>query len=103
MTKRIFKNTMIVVIMVILLCGIVIFGVIYGYFNKRLNNEVSNETKYIARGVELDGMDYLKTMNDAEVRITWVAADGTVMYDNRADISEMDNHANREEIKEALI
>ena len=103
MTKRIFKNTMIVVIMVILLCGIVIFGVIYGYFNKRLNNEVSNETKYIARGVELDGMDYLKTMNDAEVRITWVAADGTVMYDNRADINEMDNHANREEIKEALI
>lgn len=103
MTKRIFKNTMIVVIMVILLCGIVIFGVIYDYFNKRLNNEVSNETKYIARGVELDGMDYLKTMNDAEVRITWVAADGTVMYDNRADINEMDNHANREEIKEALI
>lgn len=102
MTKRIFKNTMIVVIMVILLCGVVIFGVIYGYFNKRLNDEVSNETKYIARGVELDGLDYLQTMNDAEVRITWVAADGTVMYDNRADINEMDNHANRQEIKEAL-
>lgn len=103
MTKRIFKNTMIVVIMVILLCGVVIFGVIYGYFNKRLDDEVSNETKYIARGVELDGLDYLKTMNDAEARITWVAADGTVMYDNRADINEMDNHANRQEIKEALI
>ena len=36
-------------------------------------------------------------------RITWVDADGTVLYDNRQDPAEMGNHAQREEIREALI
>lgn len=103
MTKRIFKNTMIVIIMVILLCGIVVFGVIYDYFNRQLNVQINNETDYIAKGVELSGMDYLENMADADIRITWVDADGKVLYDNRADISEMDNHANREEIHEAMV
>lgn len=103
MTKRIFKNTMIVVLTVILLCGIVIFGVIYSYFNKRLTNEIHNEAKYIAQGVEQGGMEYLERMNDASVRITWVASDGTVLYDNRADASAMDNHAKREEIHDAMV
>lgn len=103
MTRRIFKNTMIVVLTVMLLCGIVIFGVIYSYFNKRLTNEIHNEAAYIAQGVEQSGMDYLEGMNDAGVRITWVASDGTVLYDNRADASAMDNHAKREEIHEAMV
>lgn len=103
MTRRIFKNTMIVVLTVILLCGIVIFGVIYNYFNKRLTDETHNEAKYIAQGVEQGGMEYLERMNDASVRITWVAPDGTVLYDNRADASAMDNHAKREEIHEAMV
>ncbi len=103
MTKRIFKNTMIVVLMVILLCGIVIFGVIYSYFNKRLADEVHNEAKYVAQGVEQGGMEYLEGMNDAGIRITWVASDGTVLYDNRADVSTMDNHAKRQEIHDAMV
>lgn len=101
MTKRIFKNTMLVIMLVILLCGVVIFGIIYGYFDNRLSEEISSETNYIARGVELGGYEYLESMDDSEARITWVAEDGTVLYDNRADISKMDNHANRTEIKEA--
>lgn len=103
MTKRIFKNTMIVVLTVILLCGIVIFGVIYSYFNKRLTDEIHNEAKYIAQGVEQGGMEYLEAMGDAGIRITWVASDGTVLYDNRADVSKMDNHAQRKEIHEAMV
>lgn len=94
---------MIVVLVVIMLSGLVIFGVIYSYFNKRLGKEIRNEAAYIARGVEESGIEYLEYMDDAEIRITWVATDGTVLYDNRVDVAEMDNHARRQEIHEAMV
>lgn len=37
-----------------------------------------------------------------ELRVTIVENDGIVIYDNYADSSKMENHAQREEIQEAL-
>ena len=55
----------------------------------------------VAQGVETTGRDYL---NDLQVssRVTWVDRDGTVLYDNQADPAQMENHADREEIQQAL-
>ena len=102
MTKKIFKNTVLIVMLVVILCGISILGVLYSYFNRQLVSELNNETNHIATGVELSGMDYLDNMQKNETRITWVATDGTVLYDNQADASKMDNHKDRQEIKEAM-
>ena len=102
MTKRIFKNTMLVALMVVLLCGVFILGVVYDYFNDKLSDEMLNEAKYISQGVELGGEEYLDKMSETDMRITWVAADGTVLYDNKADVAAMENHADREEIHEAM-
>jgi len=35
-------------------------------------------------------------------RLTWIDTDGTVLFDTQADQTEMENHAGREEIREAL-
>ena len=35
-------------------------------------------------------------------RITYIAEDGTVLYDNQADAATMENHGDRKEIQEAL-
>lgn len=103
MAKRILKNTLFVVFTVILLCGICVLAVVYNYYNAELTKGMYDETNYIAEGVEHSGYEYLDNMYDAPVRITWISSDGIVLYDNRADISTMDNHADRQEFKDAQI
>lgn len=102
MTRRIFKNTMLIVVISVFLCIFFILGILYDYFNKRLMSEMNEEAVYIAGGVEKNGLDYLESIGNTEKRITWIAADGTVLFDNKTDIATMDNHVDREEIKEAL-
>lgn len=52
--------------------------------------------------MEADGDDYLARLRSTASRLTWVAADGTVLYDTQADAAAMENHAGRQEIREAL-
>lgn len=102
MAKRIFKNTMLIIFIVAILCGTFILGVVYDYFTEEISGELKNEATYISQGVELQGEEYLTGLEKTATRITWVAADGTVIYDNVIDITTMDNHKDRDEIKEAM-
>lgn len=102
MKKKIFKNTILIILLLVVLCGASIIGVLYNYFNKQYVTSLDQAAGYIAEGVDLAGMDFLTNLNEKEKRITWVAADGTVLYDNKADISTMENHKNRTEIKQAM-
>lgn len=52
--------------------------------------------------MESGGEDYLSQVGASADRLTWVAADGTVLYDTQADAASMENHAGRQEIREAL-
>lgn len=101
MTKRIFRAILSVSLAVLLSCMVLLVGVLHGYFEARTEAELQSQTGYIARGVENEGMSYLDGL-DAKSRITWVAADGTVLYDNWEDASKMGNHADRQEIRQAL-
>ena len=89
MTKQIFRSILAVSMAVLLASLVLITGVLYGYFQDRVLNELAVRTEYAARGVELDGE-------------TWVDGDGTVLYDNTEPADDLDNHAQREEIREAL-
>ena len=55
-----------------------------------------------AAAVGQSGEAYLKDVADNRCRLTWVAADGTVLYDTKADAATLPNHADREEIQDAL-
>ena len=102
MTKRIFRSILTVTLAALLACLVLIIGVLHAYFSSRVEVELDNQTVYIAQGVEHNGLDYFEGL-DSRSRITWVAADGTVIYDNQEDASQMENHADRQEIKDALI
>lgn len=102
MKKKIFKNTILIILLLVFLCGASIIGVLYNYFNKQYITSLDQAAGYIAKGVDLSGMDFLSQLDEKEKRITWVAADGTVLYDNKADIHTMENHKNRTEIKQAM-
>lgn len=102
MTKRIFLSTITVVVSVLLLSLALITGVLYEHFQKIQMDQLEVTEEFVEQGITLDGMDYLKNLNANDCRITWIAADGTVLYDNQFDASQMENHRNREEVKQAM-
>lgn len=102
MTRKIFKSTVIAAA-AILICGIaMVMAALYQYFGREINTELKKEASYLSYGVETEGVNYLKKIKDSDARITYIAQDGTVLYDSQADISEMKNHSDRKEFQEAL-
>lgn len=102
MTKRIFRSTFAVAAVVLLASFVLITGVLYEYFSNKQMDQVNMQTHLAAQGVESAGADYFSDINVDGCRITWIAADGTVLYDSRAQQSGMENHADREEVQQAL-
>ena len=102
MTQRIFRSILAVVLTVVAASLVLTVGVLHGYFEDRVLWELESRTAYIAQGVRLGGMDYLTSGLPGDCRVTWVAADGTVLYDNWQDPADMENHGQREEVREAL-
>ena len=101
MKKRIFRSILGVALLVLLASLVLIVGVLHGYFQDRVLQELSQATAYIAHGVENEGMGYLDGDLPGGDRVTWVAEDGTILFDNWEDSAGMESHADREEIREA--
>lgn len=102
MTKRIFRSTFAVAAVVLLASFVLITGVLYEYFSNKQMDQLNMQTHLAAQGVESAGAEYFSDMNVDGCRITWIAADGTVLYDSQAQQSGMENHADREEVQQAL-
>ena len=103
MTKRIFRSILAVSLAVLLASSLLIVGVLHGYFQDSVLADLTIRTAYIAHGIENEGIGYLEEDLPGGCRITLVDTDGTVLYDNREDPAQMENHADREEIHEAAM
>lgn len=101
MTVRIFRSIFLVATAVLLACFILIFGMLYEHLGQQIQAELQVEAAYIAQGLAQSGESYFQGLKGTN-RITWVAADGTVLYDSDSEAAAMENHADREEIQEAL-
>lgn len=102
MTKRIFRSICIVAISVFLASLFLIMGVLYDYFSKMQQNQLKIQTELACQGVSHEGMDYFKDLDTSAYRITWIDTDGTILYDTDSEALSMENHLNREEVKQAL-
>lgn len=102
MTSKIFRSIIVVAGVVLSASFLLIFGVMYSYLTSQLRDELRNEAIYVSKAVEISGVDYLKQLEDSN-RITLVGADGIVLYDTHISNKNMENHNNREEIREALL
>ena len=102
MIKKIFRSTFFATLGVLLVTLFMVVGLLYGYFTQVQKEQLQTETALAAQGVSLEGQDYFNELKMSNIRITWVDNQGKVLYDNESDAQTMDNHANREEIKEAL-
>ncbi len=102
MNKKIFNAIWIASIVVFLASLIIIMSVSYTYFSGMQLKQLKTEAELASQGVTMSGLDYLNGLDAKDYRITWIDSDGTVLYDNEANTDEMENHLEREEIREAL-
>ena len=103
MTKRIFRSIVIVATLVLFVCFGVTLGVLYSHYSDLQWQQLGNELTIAQNGLEQYGEDYLDALSKGNFRFTWIEKSGTVLHDTQTSYETMDNHADREEIKEAFV
>jgi len=102
MTSKIFRSTVFVAV-VVLLCSLgIVMGVLYNHFTGVQVQQLKDELSLAVTGAEQFGNVFLENVEADRFRVTWIDTDGTVLFDTRVDESTMENHADREEIREAF-
>lgn len=101
MSSKIFKSSFFVSMLVLAISFLMSFSVIYNYFEEQIFAELENEIQYISYAVKDKNYDSLEEFEGDNKRITVIAPDGKVLVDTKADTNELDNHSDREEIREA--
>ena len=94
------------IVMASLLAAAVCIAVFAVYAHEHItqtsHQSLRDEAIYVARGVEQQGLTYFEGLSGGQTRLTWIAADGTVLYDSQAPAEQMENHKDREEVAQAL-
>ena len=102
MTKRIYKAICAAAMGVFVVTLLLIMGVLYNYFSSVQQNQLRSETALAVQGAQKLGMDYFEGLSPRDYRVTWIAANGDVLYDSSSDSGAMENHLQRQEIQDAL-
>lgn len=100
MTGKIFRNAFLVGIAALLLCALMFLGIQARQYQQQSYDELASAADYVAHGMEATGADYLQTLHSTN-RITWIAEDGTVLFDSDSDAAHMANEADSPEVQGA--
>lgn len=110
MAKKIFRSILLAAAVVLLANLVIIMGCLYNYFMSLQEQQLRDELRLAAYGVEENGLEYLERLTDRDYRytwkpdyrLTWVASDGTVLFDTADSAENMENHGDRIEVREAF-
>lgn len=102
MTKKIFRSILSVAIIVLTAGFVIASSFLYGYFNETQSARLKEELSLAKTGAESLGASYFENFNSSVFRFTLISPDGSVLYDSEARPEAMENHLDREEIKEAV-
>ncbi|MBQ1846990.1 MAG: histidine kinase [Clostridia bacterium] len=100
MTAKIFAYVFTMGVLVLVLCGVLFFGLQYGQARDNTYAALQQEAVYAGSGVMLSGEDYLKTLDQSN-RITWIKSDGSVLYDSEFGVNA-ENQLDFPEVKDAV-
>lgn len=101
MNKKIFKSSIFIALAVLAASIILIMGILYRHFQNQLVEQLKKEVVYISAALENEGTGYLDSINENQDRITLISPDGTVLADTQADAAQLENHMDRQEVKDA--
>lgn len=82
MTRKIFQNAFLLGACVLMVCAVLFFTVEYQQKMKETYDALKGEAQYAACGLELGGRSYLERLENIN-RVTWIASDGSVLYDSQ--------------------
>lgn len=102
MTKRIFRAIFNVSLLILIASTLILVAFVGDYNSDQTKEAMHADAVYIAKAMETEGISYLEQLPKQSQRITWIDADGTVLFDSYADVSQMENHGEREEVVKAL-
>lgn len=106
MTKRVFQSIFLCAAVTLILTAV--FTTLFQYRTARenLQTQIEEEATYISEAFDTVESGARASLFDrigkiSQNRITWISENGEVLYDNRADADNMDNHLSRPEVSEA--
>lgn len=102
MTRKIFQSIVTVAITVLLAGITIIMGVFYEYFGNIQKNQLTDELQLASTSVSKEGIEFLEQLEPQNYRLTWIAEDGTVIYDSETGTENVENHKDRQEVQEAF-
>ena len=102
MTSKIFRSTFLVAVSVLFFSLSIVVGVLYNHFTQVQVEQLKDELSLAVTGTEQYGNAFLENVEADRFRVTWIDSEGKVLFDTQVDQLTMENHADREEIREAI-
>ncbi|MDD6290180.1 MAG: histidine kinase dimerization/phospho-acceptor domain-containing protein, partial [Lachnospiraceae bacterium] len=107
MKRKINIRLVLIAILAVIASTISTTIVYYSLFQRQIRNDLSINAKLLKdthyfEAADVENMDMDLSTDIGELRVTWIDTDGTVLYDNDASATELENHYDRPEIKEAF-
>lgn len=101
MSKKIFRAIFFVSTFFLLISFFVISGILYSEFLENEKSYLRTEIKFLKELLSTQD-DFLENFKSDTYRLTLISEDGDVIFDSKANISDMNNHINRKEIEKAI-
>ena len=101
MTAKIFRNSFLIGITVLLVSSVLFFAVMFSNYENQAFERLSAEAESISLALDRSGLSYLESLRASD-RVTLIAPDGSVLFDNFADPAALPGHLTREEVQQAL-
>ena len=104
MRRKIQRSMILVIAATLLVYMALLTFVVYRQNVGLMEEEARQEAGYICAAIEASGPAYLEEMDaqQEETRVTWIGSDGDVLYDSSEGQEDMENHADRPEVREAF-
>lgn len=102
MTQKIFRSACLTALLVILAFFITVIPITVSFCTDTVKKELRTEAEFLLHGIDTVGYEYLIDTAQKGNRVTLIAPDGTVNFDNSASPTDMENHLDREEIQKAM-
>lgn len=105
--RKIYWNLCLVALLTMVVSALITTLLLCQDLQTQMRQAVMTEVRYLESAMEVSGEDYLshlKSRGDGNSvnRITWVDANGSVLYDSYAGSESLENHKDRPEIAAAL-
>ena len=103
LSRKVYRSCLLAALSAALICIGIFAGFAYNQVCLENARNLREEAAYIAQAVELSGVAYLEKLSPEDgSRVTWIAADGQVLYDTWVPAEAMGNHGGRAEVRQAL-